>query len=73
MELYTIKDLTEERMYFNARGGAYQNKSMAIKKMNCLKAKYPTHIIYLVTFVPITLSPPCPCYGVTGGNKTWSL
>ncbi len=17
--------------------------------------------------------PPCPCYGVTGGNKTWSL
>ena len=48
MELYTIKDLTEERMYFNARGGAYQNKSMAIKKMNCLRAKYPTHIIYLV-------------------------
>ena len=37
MELYTIKDLTEERMYFNARGGAYQNKSMAIKKMNCLR------------------------------------
>jgi hypothetical protein len=71
MELYTIKDLTEERMYFNARGGAYQNKSMAIKKMNCLRAKYPTHIIYLVTFVPITLSP--PCYTVTGGNKTWSL
>jgi hypothetical protein len=71
MELYTIKDLTEERMYFNARGGAYQNKSMAIKKLNCLRAKYPTHIIYLVTFVPITLSP--PCYAVTGGNKTWSL
>lgn len=71
MELYTIKDLTEERMYFNARGGAYQNKSMAIKKLNCLRAKYPTHIIYLVTFVPITLSP--PCYGVTGGNKTWNL
>lgn len=71
MELYTIKDLTEERMYFNARGGAYQNKSMAIKKMNCLRAKYPTHIIYLVTFVPITLSP--PGYTVTGGNKTWSL
>lgn len=70
MELYTIKDLTEERMYFNARGGAYQNKSMAIKKLNCLRAKYPTHIIYLVTFVPITLS---PCYGVTGGNKTWNL
>lgn len=73
MELYTIKDLTEERMYFNARGGAYQNKSMAIKKMNCLRAKYPNHIIYLVTFVPITLAPPCPHYGVTGGNKTWSL
>ena len=71
MELYTIKDLTEERMYFNARGGAYQNKSMAIKKMNCLKAKYPTHIIYLVTFVPITLAP--SCCAVTGGNKTWSL
>ena len=71
MELYTIKDLTEERMYFNARGGAYQNKSMAIKKMNCLKAKYPTHIIYLVTFVPITLTP--PCCALTGGNKTWSL
>lgn len=73
MELYTIKDLTEERMYFNARGGAYQNKSMAIKKMNYLRAKYPNHIIYLVTFVPITLAPPCPRYGVTGGNKTWSL
>ena len=73
MELYAIKDLTEERMYFNARGGAYQNKSMAIKKMNCLRTKYPTHIIYLVTFVPITLAPSYPCYGITGGNKTWSL
>lgn len=71
MELYTIKDLTEETMYFNARGGAYQNKSMAIKKMNCLRTKYPTHIIYLVTFVPITLAP--PCHAITGGNKTWSL
>ena len=70
MELYAIKDLIEERMYFSARGGAYQNKSMAIKKMNCLKAKYLTHIIYLVTFVPITLAPSCPGYGVTGGNKT---
>ena len=71
MELYTIKDLTAERMYFNARGGAYQNKSKAIKKMNCLKAKYPTHIIYLVTFVPITLAP--PFCALIGGNKTWSL
>lgn len=71
MELYAIKDLTEERMYFNARGGAYQNKSRAIKKMERLKVKYPNHIIYLVTFVPITLAP--PQYAITGGNKTWSL
>ena len=71
MELYAIKDLTEERMYFNARGGAYQNKLRAIKKMERLKVKYPNRIIYLVTFVPITLAP--PQYAITGGNKTWSL
>ena len=37
MILYAIKDLTADRMYFNARGGAYKNEDKASAKLKSLK------------------------------------
>ena len=62
MILYAIKDLTADRMYFNARGGAYKNEDKALAKLKSLKSQYPDHVIYIVKFVPITLTPPTSAY-----------
>lgn len=62
MILYAIKDLTADRMYFNARGRAYRNEDKALAKLKVLKNKYSDHVIYIVKFVPITLTPPTSAY-----------
>ena len=49
-------------MYFNARGGAYRNEDKALTKLKSLKSQYPDHVIYIVKFVPITLTPPTFAY-----------